>query len=147
VVQIVRGSTNVLVTASISSDTFVNTGLSATITPTSASNKILMFVNQNGVRKSAGSTADFLLRFDMYRGTTYVGSFGGSTTFTETTTVGAGGDAGATFIDTPATTSPLTYSVKAGRGIGDSNGVNQSGFVIFQWINGESTLVLMEVEP
>ena len=147
VVQIVRGSTTNLVTASISSNTYVNTGLSATITPTSASNKILIFVNQNGIKKSPGSTADFLLLFQMLRGSTSIGTFGGSTTFTGDTTGGAGGDVGATFIDSPATTSPVTYSTQAGRAIADSNSVSQSGFVIFQWINGESTILLMEVTP
>jgi hypothetical protein len=147
VVQVVRGSTTSLVAASISTDTAVSTTLSATITPTSASNNILIFVNQSGVYKSPGSTADFMLRFLMNRGATQIGSFGGSTTYTGTTTGGSGGDAGATFIDSPATTSSVTYSTQAVRTLSSSGGINQTGFCYFQWLNGESTLLLMEVRP
>jgi len=146
VVQIVRGSTTNIVTASINSDTAVSTGLSATITPTSASNNILIFVNQNGIEKSAGGTADFGLMFQMLRGSTQIGTFGGSTTHTESSG-GGGGDVGATFIDSPATTSAITYSTTARRSISSSNSIAQSAFVIFQWIGGESTLLLMEVQP
>jgi hypothetical protein len=147
VVQVVRGSTTSLSTASISTDTAVSTGLSATITPTSASNNILIFVNQNGVRKSPGSTADFSLLFTMLRGATQIGTFGGSTTYTGDTTGGSGGDTGATFIDSPATTSATTYSVNARRAVANSGGINQTGFITFGWISGESTLLLMEVRP
>ena len=147
VVQVVRGSTTSLSTASITTDTAVSTGLSATITPTSASNNILIFVNQNDMRKSTGSTADFSLLFLMLRGATQIGTFGGSTTYTGDTTGGSGGDAGATFIDSPATTSATTYSVNTKRGISSSGGVNQTGFITFGLAGGESTLLLMEVRP
>jgi len=147
VVQVVRGTTTSVVTASISTDTAVSTGLSATITPTSASNNILIFVNQSGVQKSPGSTADFSLLFEMVRGATQIGTFGGSTTYTGDTTGGSGGDPGATFIDSPATTSATTYSTRARRTFATSGGINQTGFCYFQWFNGESTLLLMEVRP
>jgi hypothetical protein len=147
VVQIVRGSTSSIVSASISSDTYVSTGLSATITPTSASNQILVFVNQNGVRRPPGGTADFGLAFKVLRGATQIGTFGGSTIYTGTTTTGAGGDVGATFIDSPGSTSALTYSVTAGRSVAESNGVPQTAFMYFQWLSGESTILLMEVRP
>jgi hypothetical protein len=82
----------------------------------------------------------------MLRGATQIGTFGGSTTHTESSG-GGGGDAGATFIDSPGTTSPVTYSTKAGRSISSSNGIDQSAFIIFQWISGESTMLLMEITP
>ena len=149
VVQVVRGSTSTLVVASISTDTPVSTTLSATITPTSASNNILIFVNQSGIQKTPGSTADFQLRFLLKRGATQVGTFGGSTTYTGDTTGGSGGDAGATFIDSPATTSATTYSVEAIRTLSNagSPSVNQTGFCYSQWLGAESTLLLMEVRP
>ena len=146
IVQIVRGSTSSIITATINSNTAVSTGLSATITPTSASNKILIFANQNGVKKSPGGTEDFSLTFRVLRGSNQVGLFGGATTHTQSSG-GGGGDAGGTFIDSPATTSALTYSVNAGRTISNSNGIDQSAFVIFQWAATESTLLLMEVTP
>jgi hypothetical protein len=147
VVQVVRGSTTSIVTASISTDTAVSTTLSATITPTSASNNILIFVNQSGVQKNPGSTADFSLLFEMVRGATQIGTFGGSTGYTGDTTGGSGGDPGATFIDSPATTSATTYSTRARRTFASSGGINQTGFCYFQWLGGESTLLLMEVRP
>jgi hypothetical protein len=146
VVQIVRGSATSLSTASISSDTYVSTGLSATITPTSASNNILIFVNQGGMKKAPGGTVDFSLSFKLNRGATQVGTFGGATLHTESSG-GAGGDAGGTFIDSPGSTSALTYSVTAGRSIANSNGTNQSAFITFGWIGAESTILLMEVRP
>ena len=145
VVQIVRGSTSSLVVASISSDTYVSTGLSATITPTSASNKIVVFVNQNGLRKLSG-TSDFGLLFQTLRGSTNVGYFGGNTLWTGDASTSSA-DVSAVFIDTPGTTSPVTYSTKAGRSIANSNGVDQTGFIYMQWISGESTMLLMEVTP
>ena len=147
VVQIVRGSTTTLVTASISTDTAVSTTLSATITPTSASNNILIFVNQSGIFKAPGSTTDFMLTGLLLRGASQIGSFGGSITYTGTTTGGAGGDAGGTFLDSPATTSPTTYSTSLRRTFASVNSVNQTGFCYFHWINGESTILLMEVTP
>jgi hypothetical protein len=147
VVQVVRGSTTNLLSASISSDTYVSTGLSATITPTSASNQILVFVNQNGVRRPPGGTADFGMAFKVLRGATQIGTFGGSTIYTGTTSTGAGGDVGATFIDSPASTSALTYSVTAGRSVAESNSIPQTVFCYFQWLGGESTILLMEVRP
>jgi|688.fasta_scaffold822232_2 hypothetical protein len=144
VVQIVRGSTNIIVTASIGASA-VDTGLSATITPTSASNKIVIFVNQNGLRKLSG-TGDFGLLFPVLRGSTSIGSFGGNTLWTGDTGTSSA-DVGGVFIDTPATTSPVTYKTQAQRSISNSNGVDQNGFIYMQWINGESTMLLMEVTP
>jgi hypothetical protein len=146
IVQIVRGSTTSISTASITTNDLVSTGLSATITPTSASNQILIFVNQNGIKKAPGGTVDFSLLFRMNRGATQIGTFGGSTTHTESSG-GSAGDVGATFIDSPATTSAVTYNVTAGRTVANSNGINQTGFITFGWLSGESTLLLMEVRP
>jgi uncharacterized protein YaiE (UPF0345 family) len=144
VVQIVRGSTSNIVTANIGAST-VETGLSATITPTSASNKIVIFVNQNGLRKLSGP-ADFSLLFQMFRGTTNVGYFGGSTLWTGDTSASSG-DVSGVFFDTPGTTSPITYSTKVGRAISSSNSVDQTGFIYMNFITGESTILLMEVTP
>jgi hypothetical protein len=144
VVQIVRGSTSTIVTATIGASA-VDTGLSATITPTSASNKIVIFVNQNGLRKLSG-TADFGLLFPVLRGSTSIGNFGGNTLWTGDTGTSSA-DVGGVFIDTPATTSPVTYKTQAQRSIASSNSVDQNGFIYMQWINGESTMLLMEVTP
>ncbi len=144
VVQIVRGSTSSIVTASIGASA-VDTGLSATITPTSASNKIVIFVNQNGLRKLSG-TADFGLLFPLLRGSTAIGNFGGNTLWTGDASTSSA-DVGGVFIDSPATTSPVTYKTQAQRSISNSNGVDQTGFIYMQWINGESTMLLMEVTP
>ena len=144
VVQIVRGSTSNIVTASIGASA-VDTGLTATITPTSASNKIVIFVNQNGLRKLSG-TADFGLLFPVLRGSTTVGIFGGNTLWTGDTGTSSA-DVGGVFIDSPATTSSVTYKTQAQRSIATSNSVDQNGFIYMQWINGESTMLLMEVTP
>jgi hypothetical protein len=144
VIQIVRGSTSNIVTANIGASA-VDTGLSATITPTSASNKIVIFVNQNGLRKVSG-TADFGLLFPVLRGSTAIANFGGNTLWTGDTGTSSA-DAGGVFIDSPATTSPVTYKTQAQRSVSNSNGVDQTGFIYMQWISGESTMLLMEVTP
>jgi hypothetical protein len=58
VIQVVRGTTNIEVTSSLNS--YVDTGLTATITPKLASSLILVLVEQNGGVKSSGNTSNSL---------------------------------------------------------------------------------------
>ena len=112
------------------------TGFTASITPTSASNKIL-------VRATFGltnSNQNYYAYAYLYRGTTLIGA---------TTSMGHGGGLGLQShsierLDTPNTTSSTTYSIRlAGEGntakIGDtSSGGTQDNV-------NDSTLTLMEI--
>jgi len=110
------------------------TGLSATITPSSASSKILIFANVHGAETS-GNYASLQVR--LYRGATEIGS--GATAGNRVTTFSANvGNAdayvhhitalGNHYLDSPATTSATTYSLYVVNARGQTIGycVNRS---------------------
>ena len=138
VVQIVYGST--ATGAGSATTTFADTNLSATITPTSSSNKILVMFNQNGCHKYNANTR---LQIRLVRGSTTIlnsESFAGNND-------GSGGNAfgssSAVYLDSPATTSATTYKTQfanqAGAGTVYVNDQTSPG--------STSTMVLMEVTP
>ena len=106
VLQVVYGST-VTQTAN-STSTYADTTLSATITPTSATSKVLVLVSQNGVSKDVGNTG---VQLKLLRGSTGILTFAGTVCFTNTTTRN---DAAAScgYLDAPATTSATTYKTQ-----------------------------------
>jgi len=114
VLQVVYGSTTTQVEASFSSAT--DLGLSASITPTSSSSKILVLVSANGLGSRSTTTY-----WDGYlvRGSTNLGAF---VNFLGNY-VGDGGYWGASlcYLDSPATTSSTTYKLQGIRRSGSSN--------------------------
>jgi hypothetical protein len=68
VIQVVQNTTESL--TQITTSTYVDTGLSATITPTSSSNKILVFVNQTYLIETSSERVDAAMR--ILRGTTEI---------------------------------------------------------------------------
>ena len=155
IVQIVSATKTDTFSASItnSSDTAI-TGLSVTITPTSASSTILIF----GMVSGSGYTASFNgVNVTTYRNSTEIGipsSFGSRT---EATAVSHAGDTtskmanvGILVTDSPATTSAITYAFhlttsNAGsaqtyyvnRSIGDTDNVDHNRTI--------STITVMEL--
>ena len=138
VVQIVN-ATNGTQTI-LSSSTFADSNLSATITPTSASNKILVFVTHSGCGKYNSNTS---LQVRLLRGATTIlniESAAGSDS-------GAGenmiGSIAANYLDSPATTSATTYKTqinsRANTGSAYINDATSPG--------SNSTITLMEVTP
>jgi len=138
VLQVVYGSTTTQVEASYSSAT--DLGLSASITPTSSSSKILVLVSANGLgtRNNATYWDGYLIR-----GSTNIGAFcnymtsytGGQITFS----------AGSLCVlDSPATTSSTTYKLQGIRRTGSDN-------CIFNITTGNagtgtvSTITLLEI--
>jgi hypothetical protein len=112
IVQVVQGT--LTVGASVSGSTWQATGLSATITPTSASNKILAVVSCGAV----GSGATTTIGFEIYRGGTPVGigDVVGSRIQTgfrmvQISDTNHCGGVGFSYLDSPATTSATTYSL------------------------------------
>ena len=137
VVQIVTATYSTETTNSTT--TYADTGLTATITPTSASNKVLVMVNQNGVARTS-SSADNRVSIEIQRaGTTIltIANEAGATSTALRTNIGSvSGD----FLDTPATTSATIYKTRF------KNAINSSA-VVTQEYNISSTIVLMEVTP
>ena len=115
VIQVVYGSTTTQVESSYSTAT--DLGLSASITPSSSSSKILVLVSANGLgtRNNATYWDGYLVR-----GSTNIGAFcnymtsftGGQNTF------GAGS---LCVLDSPATTSSTTYKLQGIRRTGSDN--------------------------
>jgi hypothetical protein len=135
VVQIVYGSTGTDKT--VTSNVYVDSNLTATITPTSASNKVLVMVTHGSNQKDSSNTS---MGMRLFRGATQIAQIlvdGGKD--------GASGrqDFGGTSInvlDEPATTSATTYKTQI-------NSQNNSSSVSTQSGNGLSTIILMEVTP
>ena len=121
--------------ASTSTSTYVDTGLSATITPTSATSKILVIVNQLGLSKNTGNT---YVGLRLLRGATSILQMDVQTAWTATVTPNNVGGSGCTFLDSPATTSAVTYKTQFNSGGGVTS-------VIVQESNPNSTITLMEI--
>jgi hypothetical protein len=136
VVQIVTATTNTQV--SISTTTFTDTGLTATITPTSASNKVLVFISQNGLGKTGSTTMGY--DYKLLRNATdlkYLVYSGGIVrTIDEVYNFSTSG----TYLDAPATTSATTYKTQF-RGTAATFACHA------QYYNPDSSIVLMEVTP
>ena len=105
-------------TFSTTSTSFTDlTGLSATITPSSSSNKILVEARiYLSLGTGGGSTT---AKFNFVRGSTNIGQPAGSTTHESTFMSWSNTDYMHTqtmnFLDSPATTSATTYKVQVGR--------------------------------
>jgi hypothetical protein len=139
VVQIVTGSTT---TQTITTSTsLVDTTLSATITPTSASNKVLVFLTQNGIGKTAANI-NSSIEIALFRGSTNIQMV--QTRVLEedhAANTFIGGNANTVYLDSPATTSATTYKTQ----FRNSGGVANQ--VLVQTSSSTSTLCLMEVTP
>ena len=135
VLQVVNASTNV--TASNSSSTYADTGLSASITPLYSTSKILVIVDQTGLQKGTSNT---WLGLRLLRGSTSILEFEIQATYNGTTTVNNVGGAGCSYLDSPATTSSTTYKTQFAN-------QNSIGTVNVQAGNngGYSTMTLMEI--
>jgi hypothetical protein len=138
VLQVVGANTVTLATSS--SSTYADTNLTATITPTLATSKILVLASQNGASKTGtnntlqlrllrdGTTISQLTRTGGYSGNNAnVIDFGGIST---------------SYLDSPATTSATTYKTQfaAGANVGTVSVQDYSGTQDVM-----STIVLMEI--
>lgn len=102
-VQLVEGS--VTASASTTGTDIEDTGLSASITPSSSSNKILIIASFNGGGDDAGKAGGFYL----YRGSTKLMLQGAD--YTSSGGASYGGHC-LVYLDDPATTSSTTYKVR-----------------------------------
>ena len=107
VIQVVNATYSTIQTTS--SSTFTDTGLTATITPTSSSSKILVIVNQCGVRKDTGDTG---VGLRLLRGATVILKFEDAAGNTNSGAQNFIGSVSNSFLDSPATTSATTYKTQ-----------------------------------
>ena len=133
VLQVINVTFATLVNISV--DTFSDTGMSLTITPTSATSKILLFASHNGIYRTGAS----YLGSTLNRNSTQLIRFDGSAGYD----VGSGSHyytgSSVSYLDSPATTSATTYKTqfKSGNNA-DPVGINIDGAV--------STLTAMEIQ-
>jgi len=106
VLQVVQASFST--NFSTASATFVSTGASVTITPSSSSNNVAIFVLGGHMNTDASGKQGFLT---LYRGATNIGATSGMVQFYSQS--GGNNQTDATFggYDSPATTSATTYTV------------------------------------
>jgi hypothetical protein len=127
VLQVVTNATNG--TTQTSSTSFVDTSLTANITPSSTSNKILILVSANC---EANNTTAYVT---VARGGTNIGSSGG---FAITQVANSSIPAHHSYYDSPSSTSSLTYTVQ----IRNNDGGNT---MTFNSQNPKSSITLMEI--
>jgi hypothetical protein len=136
VLQVVQGSTTT--TVSLSTNTFTDTTLSATITPLFSTSKILVMFSQAGCRKATNNTAIYLT---LLRGSTTIFTLMDIGLYNETTTLVRGMVLGSNYLDSPATTSATTYKTQL-------SSLNNNAVVSVQDFGNvvtTSTITLMEI--
>lgn len=117
--------------------TFADTGLSASITPTSSTSKILVLVDQAGLYKnSAGNQSAVDIR--LLRDSTSILSFVSAAGYTNSTAQNYVGNSGCCYLDSPATTSSVTYKTQFRNG-------DPSSLVGVQANSCSSTITLLEI--
>ena len=132
VLQVVSATYSTLVANSTA--TFVDTGLTATITPTSATSKILILVGHPNSYKGGPSTSSMGVK--LFRGATDLGklidqaNYGGGNVFC----------VNFNYYDSPSSTSALVYKTQF-------NSEGAVGIINVQLNNYPSTITLMEVAP
>jgi hypothetical protein len=139
VVQIVSSSTTTATT--IASTTFTDTGITASITPTSASNKIIVLCNVHYYHYAA--TVESMLKGRLVRGSTTIANFDNELNQLQAggvTYITGRGNAPIIWLDSPATTSSTTYKVQGGVG-----NTASSGTATYQFNSLPSSIILMEV--
>ena len=140
VLQVVEGSTSTLVTNATT--TMVDTGLTASITPTSATSKILVMFSQQATSGRTASTSEINLDLQLLRGATVLIEYADYAQFANAGSLATfGGMISATFLDSPATTSSTTYKLQ-GRPDSTSNS-QQASFQTGS--RGRSSIILMEI--
>ena len=124
--------------ATSSTTTYADTGLTATITPSLSTSKVLVVVHQNGGFASAGATTNGLLA-KLLRGATDLAVFCESVGYTATALQQYVATASITYLDSPATTSATTYKTQFKNVSATSVAVFQAGGL------STSTITLMEI--
>jgi hypothetical protein len=138
VLQVVQATYAVQTT--ISTSTYTDTGLSASITPTSASSKILVFISQS-IQTQIAANTDAITAFRIVRDSTAIH------TMTRVNGIRAGTGDGTfvinvgyvtpIYLDSPSTTSSVTYKSQFSMTSGANSIANSASTI--------STITLMEI--
>ena len=118
-----------------SSATYQDVGLTASITPTSSSSKIMCFVDMVGAGKDS---ANGWVSFKLLRGASSIITFELQAGWTNSTASNGIGSCSTNYLDSPATTSATTYKVQYCNVTAVGNAYAQIG-------SASSTITLMEI--
>jgi hypothetical protein len=133
VLQVVNASTSTNATSG--SSTFADTNLTATITPSSATSKILVLVDQTGLMHGSSNTYGALR---LLRGATELVIFEQQYSNTGAAAITVVSGSGCNYLDSPATTSATTYKTQFRDVTGNS-------YVGVQHGSSTSTITLLEI--
>ena len=134
VVQVVNASTTTTVNTASTSP--VDSNLTATITPKFATSKILVVINQS-IGKENATTASVLLNL-VRNGSTLGGAFCAYGLYTGASAPIYGASCAFQYLDSPATTSALTYKTQVYCNTASGNALAQPN-------NSPSSITLMEI--
>ena len=134
VLQVQYMYTGALVTAT--SQTYIDTGVNVSITPTSTSSKIMAFANVGGCAKSGSAGAYMALQ--IVRGSTPIHIFEGQGGYNAAANTTSFGTCAGVKLDSPNTTSSVNYKIQM-KNLGGQGSVqnNNSGAL--------SSITLMEI--
>jgi hypothetical protein len=135
VLQVVSATTTTA--TSSSSTTLADTTLTATITPTSATSKVLVLVNQNGILRTDGN-ANSALTLKLLRGATVISQIADTSVYTGTALVLTVPSASMNYLDSPATTSATTYKTQFANRVAAAE-------IVVQHQSNMSSIVLLEI--
>jgi hypothetical protein len=139
VLQVVSALTSTSTT--ISSSTYADSTITATITPTSATSKVLVIVSAHATATKTASGVNLAAKMRLMRDSTNV--WEAERAFflehsTSSTDLGYAYSAGITYLDSPATTSAITYKIQGAYVVGNA--------IIFQNAGiSDSTITLLEI--
>jgi hypothetical protein len=134
VLQVVYGTTST--NADSTSTSYADTGLTATITPSAASSKILVIVNQSGINKNSNNTEN-ATSIQTLRGATQIAEVG-NIAYTNSALNLRSATYSVSVLDEPATTSATTYKTQF-------KNLAASATVSVQASSSKSTIILMEI--
>lgn len=136
VLQVVQATYST--STSSSSATYADTGLTATITPTLNTSKVLVLMNQAGCGKNSGNDGTGL-NIKLFRGATLLAGQYDQCFDNATSTYVRIGTISLEILDSPATTSATTYKTQF------MNGSGGSGTVTVQQASSVSSITLLEI--
>jgi len=136
VLQVIQAETSTLIT--VASTSFTDAGLTASITPTANTSKILVIYNQNVFASRA--TTGVACAIQLLRGATSIQNLGFplQINIAGSTNTGLTGNYGAVYLDSPATTSATTYKTQialnttANSGVAEANNNNISSITLLE---------------
>lgn len=134
VLQVVQGTT--ATQASSTSNSFADTGLSVSITPSSATSKVLILVTQTGIFKPTNDTHCGL---QIVRGSTSIVVLSGIHGAASSSVL-TGSTLSGNYLDSPATTSATTYKTQF-----KNNNATGTVYVQFSENQPTSTIIAMEI--